>query len=57
MVLGISVYTNRHVHIIDNDNAAAVRTSEVGVTVVKAFGKYGTSYWSGKQTFAFSFET
>ena len=35
MVLEISVYANGDVHVADNDNAAVVRTSEVGVTVVK----------------------
>ena len=57
MVLGTSVYTRRDVHVADSDNAVAMRTSEVGVTVVKAFGKYGTFYCWGKQTSVFSFET
>lgn len=57
LVLGITVSIHRDVPLADNDTAAAVRTSEVGVTVVKAFGKYGTFYWSGKQTSTFPFGT
>jgi hypothetical protein len=57
VVPAISVSIHRDVHVADNDNAAAVRTSEVGVTLVKAFGKYGTFCCSGKQTSAFSFES
>ena len=53
MVLGIYVYTNRDVRIIDNDNAAAVRTCEVGVTVVKAFGEIRSFLLLGESNFCF----
>ena len=45
LLLVIALYICRDVHLVDNDSAAGLRTSEVGVKIIKAFGKYPTFYF------------